>query len=131
MLEMKQQKNEQRVAKMLEQNIIDDIGVNFLFKRGTGLREGLIDIDRAFKIVEKVDGIFKETQHKVNMKKEQGIIKPEKVEWDEEKINNFNFVKFFERSELDLRSESSQKTIITSSSVPKKPECLLEEEKWD
>lgn len=52
---MKQQKNEQRVTKMLEQNIIDDIGVNFLFRRGTGLKEGLIDIERAFKIVDKVD----------------------------------------------------------------------------
>jgi hypothetical protein len=57
---------------MLEQGIIDDIGVNFLFKRGSGLREGLIDIDRAFKIVEKVNGTFKESQLKVNKKKEQG-----------------------------------------------------------
>lgn len=64
-------------------------------------------------------------------KREQGIIKPVNKEINEEKLYNFNFVKFFEKSDLDLQSELSQKSIITSSSVPKKPECLLEEEKWE
>lgn len=70
----KQEENESRVNAMLEQGIIDDIGVNFLFKRGTGLKEGLIDIDRAFKIIEKINSTFKESQLKVNKKKEQGGI---------------------------------------------------------
>ena len=71
MLEMRQEKDSKRVTKMLEQNIIDDIGVNFLFKRGKGLKEGLIDIDRAYKIVDKIDSIFKETQHKVRKQKDE------------------------------------------------------------
>lgn len=58
MLEMKQTQNEQRVAKLMEQNIIDDIGVNFLFRRGTGLKDSLIDIDRAFNIVSRVENII-------------------------------------------------------------------------
>ncbi|CAI2359262.1 unnamed protein product [Moneuplotes crassus] len=128
MLEMKQQKNEQRVAKMLEQNIIDDIGVNFLFRRGTGLKEGLIDIDRAFRIIDKVDGIIKDSQNKIERRKEQGI---KKQEMDEEKMYNFDFVKFFEKSDLDAQSEPSDHSFMTTSSVPRKPHCLLEEEKWN
>ena len=71
-LEDKKRRDDERVNKLLEQNIIDDIGVNFLFRRGTGLKEGLIDIDRAYKIIEKIDNTFKESQLKVNKKKEQG-----------------------------------------------------------
>lgn len=71
-LEDKKRRDDERINKLLEQNIIDDIGVNFLFRRGTGLKEGLIDIDRAYKIIEKIDNTFKESQLKVNKKKEQG-----------------------------------------------------------
>lgn len=116
MLEAKQQENEQKVSKMLEQNIIDDIGVNFLFRRGTGLREGLIDIDRAYKIIQKIDSTFKESQLKVNKNREKKI----RVENEEERIYNFDFVKFFEKSDLDDKSETSQNSFMTSSSVPKK-----------
>ena len=56
----------------MEQNIIDDIGVNFLFKRGTGLKEGLIDINRAYKIIEKIDNTLKESQLNISKRKEQG-----------------------------------------------------------
>ena len=67
-LEERKQQDEEKVNKLLEQGIIDDIGVNFLFKRGTGLKEGLIDIDRAYKIIEKIDNTLKESQLKVNKK---------------------------------------------------------------
>jgi len=50
---------------------------------------------------------------------------------DEDKLYNFDFVKFFEKSDLDERSEISQNSFLTTSSVPKKPEWLLEEEKWN
>jgi hypothetical protein len=115
-LENKQQENEQKVSNMLEQNIIDDIGVNFLFRRGNGLREGLIDIDRAYKIVQKIDSTFKESQLKVTRNKEKKI----RVENDEDKIYNFDFIKFFQKSDLDEKSEISQNSFYTSSSVPKK-----------
>lgn len=42
---------------------------------------------------------------------------------------NFDFYKFFEKADLDAISES-QKSFITTSSVPKKADCFLEEEKW-
>ena len=42
------------------------------------------------------------------------------MEDDEEKMYNFDFVKFFEKSDLDAKSESSQRSFFTSSSVPKK-----------
>lgn len=71
-LTKKQQKDEERINKMLEQNIIDDIGVNFLFHRGTGLKDCLIDIDRAYRIIEKIDNTFKESQLKVNKKADKG-----------------------------------------------------------
>jgi hypothetical protein len=115
-LENKQQENEQKVSNMLEQNIIDDIGVNFLFRRGNGLREGLIDIDRAYKIVQKIDSTFKESQLKVTRNKEKKI----RVENDEDKIYNFDFIKFFQKSDLDEKSEISQNSFYTSSSVSKK-----------
>ena len=70
-LEERKQQDQEKINKMLEQGIIDDIGVNFLFKRGTGLQEGLIDIDRAYKIIEKIDNTLKESQLKVN-KKDKG-----------------------------------------------------------
>lgn len=116
LLQAKQSQNEVRVSRMLEQNIIDDIGVNFLFRRGVGLKEGLIDIDRAYRIIQKIDGTFKESQLKVNKNKEKKV----KVEDEEEKLYNFDFVKFFEKSDLDERSESSNRSFLTSSSVPKK-----------
>jgi hypothetical protein len=49
----------------LEQGIIDDIGVNFLFKRGDDLKDGLIDINRAYKIIEKIDNTLQESQLRV------------------------------------------------------------------
>lgn len=73
-IEEKKKQDEAKIAKMLEQNIIDDIGVNFLFKRGTGLKEGLIDIDRAYKIIEKIDNTFKESQLNVNQKKDKSKV---------------------------------------------------------
>jgi hypothetical protein len=115
-LENKQKENEKKVSNMLEQNIIDDIGVNFLFRRGNGLREGLIDIDRAYKIVKKIDSTFKESQLKVTRNKEKKI----RVENDEDKIYNFDFIKFFQKSDLDEKSVTSQNSFYTSSSVPKK-----------
>lgn len=71
-LEERKQQDQNQINKMLEQGIIDDIGVNFLFKRGTGLQEGLIDIERAYKIIEKIDNTLKESQLKVN-KKDKGM----------------------------------------------------------
>jgi hypothetical protein len=43
-----------------------------------------------------------------------------KVENDEDRIYNFDFIRFFEKSDLDAKSESSQRSFFTSSSVPKK-----------
>ena len=51
----KPQKTPRPVEDKLEENIIDDIPVNFLFARGTDLRSNLIDIERAFRIVKKID----------------------------------------------------------------------------
>ena len=79
---------------MLEQGIIDDIGVNFLFKRGTGLKEGLIDIDRAYSIIQKIDNTLKESQLNPSTKENGNNIKfnflaeicEEKLRFD---LNNF------------------------------------------
>jgi hypothetical protein len=89
-----------RVNKLLEQNIIDDIGVNFLFKRGSGLREGLIDINRAYRIIEKIDDTLKESQLREPEKPPEEVVQDmfdvnEITEEDNEKAYNFDFIKFF------------------------------------
>lgn len=38
----------------LEKNVIDDNQLNFLFKRGANLKDGLIDITRAYTVVSKL-----------------------------------------------------------------------------
>ena len=52
----KPQKSPRPVEEQLEANIIDDIPVNFLFARGKDLRTNLIDIERAFRTVKKIEG---------------------------------------------------------------------------
>ena len=47
-----------REAEMLEQNLVGD--GNYLFKRGENLRDGLIDIDRAFKVVKRIEEAIRE-----------------------------------------------------------------------
>ena len=69
-LEDKKEKDENKINKMLEQGIIDDIGVNFLFKRGANLKDGLIDINRAYAIIQKIDSTLKESQ--LNPNEENG-----------------------------------------------------------
>ena len=72
LLQQMKQQDQVKINHMLEQGIIDDIGINFLFRRGSGLKDGLIDIDRAYKIIQKIDNTFKESQLRVNHKREQG-----------------------------------------------------------
>jgi len=38
----------------LEQDILDNVGVNFIFNKGTGLTNGLIDQDRLFNVMNKL-----------------------------------------------------------------------------
>lgn len=44
-------------------------------------------------------------------------------------IYNFDFVKFFEKKNLDDETEST-KTLMTSSTCPKRADCFQEDEKW-
>ena len=38
----------------LEQDILDNVDVNFIFNKGTGLTSGLIDPDRIFSVMNKL-----------------------------------------------------------------------------
>lgn len=47
--------NTKKVGKFLEQGVLDNVLFNFLFSRGLGLKNGLIDINRAFLMVKKIN----------------------------------------------------------------------------
>lgn len=67
-----------------------------------------------------INGIFrKNSKNKFQKRVEQGI---KKAEMDEEKLYNFDFVKFFNKEDLDAQSDVSQHSFLTTSSVPRKPE---------
>ena len=38
----------------LEQDILDNVDVNFIFNKGTGLASGLIDCDRIYSVMNKL-----------------------------------------------------------------------------
>jgi hypothetical protein len=39
----------------LEENLLNNVDINFMFARGDGLRNQLIDLDRTFKLVNKLE----------------------------------------------------------------------------
>lgn len=43
-----------------EKELLDNVAINFLFTKGSGLSEGLIDIDRVYGIVEKIKEIARD-----------------------------------------------------------------------
>lgn len=46
--------------KKLEQDILDNVNINFLFSKGLGLTEGLIDGNRLYQLVEKIKELARE-----------------------------------------------------------------------
>lgn len=44
-----------KVKKFLENGILDNVLFNFFFARGMGLKNGLIDVDRAFQLIQKMN----------------------------------------------------------------------------
>lgn len=44
----------EELDRKLEQDILDNVGVNFIFNKGTGLARGLIDQDRIFSVMNKL-----------------------------------------------------------------------------
>ena len=47
--------NTKRIEKFLEQGILDNVLFNFLFSRGLGLKDGLIDVNRAYAMIRKIN----------------------------------------------------------------------------
>ena len=47
--------NSKKVEKFLERGVLDNVLFNFLFSRGMSLKDGLIDINRAFTMVKKIN----------------------------------------------------------------------------
>lgn len=45
---------DENVEKQLEENVVDDLNINFLFNKGGQLTNGLIDDDRLYNIMNKV-----------------------------------------------------------------------------
>lgn len=44
----------EELDRKLEQDILDNVGVNFIFNKGKGLARGLIDQDRIFSVMNKL-----------------------------------------------------------------------------
>ena len=49
-----EQKMKEELDAKLEQDILDNVSVNFIFNKGTSLVRGLIDQDRLFNIMNKL-----------------------------------------------------------------------------
>jgi hypothetical protein len=47
--------NTRKIEQFLEQGVLDNVLFNFLFSRGMGLKDGLIDIDRAYLMIRKIN----------------------------------------------------------------------------
>ncbi|CAI2370799.1 unnamed protein product [Moneuplotes crassus] len=47
--------NTKKIEKFLEHGVLDNVLFNFLFSRGLGLKDGLIDIDRAYLMIRKIN----------------------------------------------------------------------------
>lgn len=69
--------NANRVEKFLENGVIDNVLFNFLFARGMQLKDGLIDIDRAFTLIKKMNENELDYPEKVP---EQPLSQDEKLE---------------------------------------------------
>lgn len=57
--------NTKRIEKFLEQGVLDNVLFNFLFSRGMGLKDGLIDINRAFTMIKKINETELDSMEKV------------------------------------------------------------------
>lgn len=45
----------EKLHKFLENGVLDNVLFNFMFSRGTDLKEGLIDVNRAYTFIQKVN----------------------------------------------------------------------------
>lgn len=95
----------------LEENLLNNVDINFMFARGDGLRNQLIDLDRTFKLVNKLE----ESQHKYILKQKLKIKKREqyekvKKEFNEDPANS----RPVEETMRDLNSNSDLKEEITN-----------------
>ena len=57
---MRSPEQQKDLEKKLEQDLLDNIDINFFFSKGEGLMDGLIDPERAFKLISKIKDLAKE-----------------------------------------------------------------------
>ena len=51
---MQEEKRKEELDKKLEQDILDNVDINFIFNKGQNLATGLIDQDRLYSIMNKL-----------------------------------------------------------------------------
>lgn len=104
----------------MEQDILNNISINFLFKKGEDLRHGLIDPKKAFKVMMKIKEIA--TLHidqgikEIDYNEIVRFLKEEDI-YDEEKKANV-----FEQEQVDPNDEPIKSKILYKDPEPDKPE---------
>lgn len=69
--------NTSKIEKFLEQGVLDNVLFNFLFSRGMGLKDGLIDVDRAYLMIRRINECELDFPDKVP---DQPLTKDEKLD---------------------------------------------------
>lgn len=92
----------------LEQDILDNVDVNFIFNKGTGLTSGLIDPDRIFSVMNKLKELaYKQLQsgsNQINYAEIVAYLKDSEGFFADEIVQKEDRQKLY-AGEVDIKSE--------------------------